>query len=130
MGMGVMGGDGRRQLVTIRLRRLYDLAKDTGQLERVIIFGSYITSKPNPNDVDVVLIFNDDFDLNSCNQETRMLLDHRLAADEFKASVFWVRPAMLFLETLEEFIAHWQIKRDKTLRGIVEVRVLFATTND
>ena len=29
---------------------------------------------------------------------------------------------MLFLETLEEFIAHWQIKADGTRRGIDEVR--------
>jgi hypothetical protein len=35
----------------------------------------------------------------------------------------WLRPSMLFLETLEEFIEHWQIKRDMTCRGIVEVRL-------
>jgi hypothetical protein len=29
---------------------------------------------------------------------------------------------VLILETLEEFIAHWQITRDQTRRGIVEVR--------
>jgi hypothetical protein len=36
--------------------------------------------------------------------------------------VFWIRPALLVLETLEEFIAHWQITRDQTRRGLVEVR--------
>ena len=44
------------------------------------------------------------------------------AAEAFGASVFWIRPALLVLETLEEFIAHWQITRDQTRRGIVEVR--------
>ena len=45
---------------------------------------------------------------------------HRAA--KLMPSVFWVRPSLLFLETLEEFIAGWQVKRDQTRRGIVEVR--------
>lgn len=28
---------------------------------------------------------------------------------------------MIFLETFDEFIAGWEIKRDQTKRGIVEV---------
>ena len=33
-----------------------------------------------------------------------------------------MRPSLLFLETLDEFIEGWQIKRDGTRRGIIEVR--------
>lgn len=116
-------GSEQRQLVTAKLLRIYELAKSTGKLDRLIIFGSYITTKLNPKDVDVVLIFHDDFDLTACAEETRKLLDHSKAEREFGASVFWIRPAMLILETLEQFIAYWQIKRDQTLRGIVEVRL-------
>jgi hypothetical protein len=47
---------------------------------------------------------------------------HRQAEATLGASVFWVRPSMPFLETLEEFILHWQVKRDQTPRGIVEVK--------
>ena len=43
------------------------------------------------------------------------------AATEFGASVFWIRPSLLFLEPLDEFIAGWQVKRDGTRRGIIEV---------
>ncbi|RIK76745.1 hypothetical protein DCC62_10880 [candidate division KSB1 bacterium] len=72
--------------------------------------------------MDVVLILSDDFDLTTCDEETRLLFDHQKAADEFGASVFWIRPTMLILETLDEFIAYWQVKRDKTRRGIIEVK--------
>jgi hypothetical protein len=51
----------------------------------------------------------------------RDLFDHSRATVEFGASVFWVRPAAILIGTLDEFICHWQIKRDKTRRGIVEV---------
>jgi hypothetical protein len=72
--------------------------------------------------VDVVLVMRDDFEIQACDEATRSLFDHTQAAETFGASIFWLRPSMLFLETLEEFIEHWQIKRDLTRRGIVEVR--------
>jgi hypothetical protein len=62
-----------------------------------------------------------DFNPHHCNEETQALFDHRLAADRFGASVFWLCSGSLFLETMDEFLAHWQIKRDLTRRGIVEI---------
>ena len=112
----------QREVVTARLQRIYQIAKDTGNLQQLIIFGSYITAKPEPNDVDVVIIFNDDFDLTVCSEEMKMLLDHQQAENEFGASIFWIRPSLLLFETLDEFIESWQVKRDGTRRGIVEVR--------
>ena|SRR5688572_23919137 len=115
-------GTPQRQAVTACLLRIYHLVAATGKLDRVIIFGSYITTKPDPNDVDVVLVMSDDFEVQACDEATRRLFDHTQATEAFGASIFWLRPSMLFLETLEEFIEHWQIKRDLTRRGIVEVR--------
>jgi hypothetical protein len=112
----------QRQAVTARLQRIYELAQRTGKLERCIIFGSYVTSKPAPNDVDVILVMRDDFRLSDCDRETMSVFDHDRADAELRASVFWVRPTMLFLETMEEFTAAWQTTREKTRRGIVEVQ--------
>ncbi len=64
----------------------------------MIIFGSYITAKPDPNDVDVVLVMRDDFELQACDDTTRRLFDHTEATEEFGASIFWLRPSMLFLQ--------------------------------
>src|SRR5262245_15785771 len=54
-------GSLQRQLVTARLNRVYELAQKTGKLERFVIFGSYVTAKPDPNDVDNILVMRDDF---------------------------------------------------------------------
>jgi len=115
-------GTPQRRAVTARLQRIYSLAYATGKLERLILFGSYITAKPDPNDVDIILVMRDDFDVQACDEESQKLFDHLRAEETFSASVFWIRPALLVLETLEEFIAHWQITRDQARRGIVEVR--------
>ncbi|MCX7011656.1 MAG: hypothetical protein NTW86_03655 [Candidatus Sumerlaeota bacterium] len=115
-------GTPQRQAVTARLLRVYRLAAATGKLDRLILFGSYITATANPNDVDLVLVMRDNFDVRDYEGETQALFDHQRAAEVFEASIFWIRPALLLLETVEEFIAYWQIKRDETRRGIVEVR--------
>jgi hypothetical protein len=116
-------GTSQRQAVTARLWCIYHLARATGKLERLILFGSYITAKPDPNDVDIILVRRDDFDVYTCDEESQMLFDHPRAMEIFGVSMFWIRPALLVLETLEEFITHWQITRNQTCRGIVEVQV-------
>jgi predicted nucleotidyltransferase len=116
-------GTTQRQSATASLLRIHSLAQATGKLDRMIIFGSYVTERPTPNDVDIILVMRDDFDMRTCDQATQLLFDHRQAARVFGASVFWIRPAMLVTESLDSFVAHWQIKRDGTRRGIVEVGV-------
>jgi hypothetical protein len=64
----------------------------------------------------------DSFDMRTCEEPAKSLFDHQRAARMFHASVFWIRPAMLINEPLDSFIAHWQLKRDGTKRGIVEVK--------
>jgi hypothetical protein len=49
------------------------------------------------------------------------VFDHVRAHDELGASVFCSRSGAMLLETVDEFIAHWQRTRDLTRRGIVEV---------
>jgi len=114
-------GTPQRQAVTARLLRIHELAISTGALQRFVIFGSYITEKPEPNDVDVLLIMQEDFRLGDCPDAALALFDHERASGELGASIFWARPTMFFLEPTEQFIAEWQIKRDRGRRGIVEV---------
>ena len=111
----------QRSRVYQRLVRIYRLANATGYLSRFIIFGSFVTSKVEPNDVDILLVMRDDFVLSACSGETRKLFYHDEAEAEFGASIFWIRPSLLVLDTLEEFIGHWETKRDLGRREIVEV---------
>ena len=112
---------GRRNICTRRLLHVYALAQRTGQLQRFIIFGSYVTAKPDPNDVDVVLVMDEGFRLEDCPIEIQGLFDHAVAQARYGASIFWVRPGLLLSESIDDFVAYWQIKRDGSKRGIVEV---------
>lgn len=120
--MGRFGGaTGQREICTRRLAHICELARRTGSLQRFVIFGSYVTAKANPNDVDVILIMDDTFHLENCPLESRGLFDHAVAQARHGASIFWMRPALLIGENVEEFIAYWQVKRGGGRRGIVDV---------
>jgi len=116
---GAVGG--QRGTCTRRLSHVYNLAQRTGHVRRFIIFGSYVTAKSDPNDVDVVLVMDDAFRLEDCPIEARGLFDHALAQARYGASIFWMRPGMLIGAGIEEFIAYWEVKREGSTRGIVEV---------
>lgn len=115
------GDDAKRRIVTGRLLHIYDLAKRTNHLNRFVLFGSYITNKLSPGDVDVILIMDETFKLDSCPAESLALFDHPTAQARYGASIFWTRTNTLMSETVDEFISYWQIKRDGSKRGIVDV---------
>ena len=94
----------------------------TSSLERLLVFGSYVSDKNEPNDVDVILVMLNDFRAEGCPAESSLLFDHARANDELGASIFWVRPDMLFGEPIEQFLAFWQTKRDGRRRGVVEIQ--------
>jgi hypothetical protein len=115
-------GTGRiqRRLVGQRLERIFRLAESTGHVARFIVFGSFITAKPDPGDVDIFMLMEDSFDSNQVHGETHILFDHETAQNVLGASVFWIR-RLAATGGESEALQHWQIKRDNTRRGIVEV---------
>ena len=51
----------------------------TGHVARFIIFGSFVTAKTEPNDVDIFLLMDDTFDVSKVTGETAILFDHLAA---------------------------------------------------
>ena len=110
----------RRQLIADRLRRIFGITRATGHLGRFVVFGSFVTAHPSPNDVDVFLLMDDAFDAGALRGEAAILFDHAAAQAYFGASVFWLR-RLAALGGEDAAVEHWQIKRDGTRRGIVQV---------
>ena len=113
-------GSLRRRLIGQRLERIYKLAYTTGQVARFIVFGSFVTAKVDPGDVDVFLLMEDRFDSNQVQGEVAIIFDHLAGQAVEGASVFWIR-RQAAIGGEQAAVEHWQLKRDKTRRGIVEV---------
>ena len=86
----------------------------------MIVFGSFVTSKGEPKDMDVFLLMADGFDVSKVTGETRLLLDHLAAEAHFGASVFWLR-RLAALEGEQAAVECWQVRRDGQRRGVVEI---------
>ena len=110
----------QRRIVAQRLARIFQLASSTGHLSRFIVFGSFVTSKPAPNDVDIFLLMEDSFEVGQLTGAATVVFRQSTAQNWLGASVFWLRRfAAIGREELA--IEDWQFKRDGTRRGIVEV---------
>ncbi|MBI4323659.1 MAG: hypothetical protein HY674_00170 [Chloroflexi bacterium] len=110
----------QRILVGRRLQRIHALASRAGGVARFILFGSFVTAKLRPNDVDIFLLMEDSFDVNRVPAEAKTIFDHASARNQLGASIFWLRRAAA-LGGEEATIEHWQITRAGRRRGIVEV---------
>jgi hypothetical protein len=113
-------GSLQRRLMGQRLERIYKLAYTTGQVARFIVFGSFVTTKVDPGDVDIFLFMEDTFDSNHVRGEAAIIFDHLAGQNVEGASVFWIR-RQAAIGGEQAALEHWQLKRDKTRRGIVEV---------
>lgn len=113
-------GSLQRQFVARRLAKIYELAKDTNQLLRFVVYGSFVTNKENPNDIDIFMLMADGFDPDSVFGKTRLIFKHLTTQKYEGASIFWAAKSGI-IGSEDSLIEGWQIKRDKTRRGIIEV---------
>ncbi|HEX5103399.1 MAG TPA: hypothetical protein VFV87_06290 [Pirellulaceae bacterium] len=107
-------------MVGDRLRRIYELAVSTKQLARFVVFGSFVTDKSEPNDVDIIMLMEDAFDLSAVHAEASLIFQHLDAETHFGASIFWTRRHGA-IGGEQAMIEYWQVRREGGLRGIVEI---------
>jgi hypothetical protein len=114
-----VGNPVRRDLAE-RLQLVLRLAEETAHLKRAFVWGSFVTIKPEPGDIDVMLVMSDQFRSELCSPSVRNVFDGEAAERLLGATVLWTREDVPE-ELLNAFLEQWQIDRDGRRRGIVEV---------
>src|SRR5499426_1225223 len=84
----------RRQWLGEQLRRLLDLAQSTGHLARVFLWGSFVTSKEVPNDLDVLLVMDTGFAVEAVPAQAQVVFDYVQARLRFHADIFWTQASL------------------------------------
>ena len=115
-------GSPRRKWLGERLKEVITLANKTGNLRCFFVWGSFVTSKESPNDVDLLLLMRDDFELEKVSEECKGLFDYVEARVKFRIDVFWSKDS-IGEETLRLWLDTYQISKDFKRRGIVEVKL-------
>jgi hypothetical protein len=102
------------------MEKIVNLAKSTNGLERMIVWGSFVSNVESPNDVDMLLIMKDDFIIDKVDPETRKIFDYVQGRIAFNADIFWTKSSIA-KETIDLWLETYQMTRDFKPRGIVEV---------
>ena len=113
----------RRVWLFGRLQTLVALAAKTGNLRRVFVWGSFVTTKPSPKDLDILLIVDEAFEVERIDSLAQAVFDSTRAKLLFEADVFWAR-ASIGEEILQTWLETYQISRSFRKRGIVELELL------
>ena len=115
-------GSARRKWLGERVKELFSVAKSTGKLERIFIWGSFVTASETPNDVDLLLLMSRDFKLENLPESCKVVFDYVDAKVRFHADVFWSKSS-IGEEILRLWLDTYQTTKDFKRRGIVEVRL-------
>jgi hypothetical protein len=110
----------RRKWLADRFQEIIETAKATGKLRRIFLWGSFVTVREEPNDLDVLLIMSDDFESSEVSGEAELLFDHLKAKMRFTTDLFWTKESMP-PDILQMWLETYQITKDFERRGIVEV---------
>ena len=110
------GGEIRAHWKSI-LREVIALAKSTESLEAANIFGSFVTAKAAPADIDLFLVMSRDFSSNQVVGRTRLLVDRSRAAIVWGICIYWITART----DRTHFLETWQLRRSGKPQGIVEV---------
>jgi Family of unknown function (DUF6932) len=112
----------RRVWLLGRLEALIQVASSTQKLRRVFVWGSFVTSKPAPRDLDVLFIMAEDFEVADVSPDAQEIFDTSRARLCFEADVFWARTS-IGEEVLRLWLDTYQTSRAFRKRGIVELEL-------
>jgi len=112
----------RRQWLMQQFENIIQIAQRTGKLKRLFLWGSFVSSKPVPNDIDILLVLDSDFSDEYISPESLYILDHEQAKLRFQADIFWIREN-ISPEIFNLLLETYQKDREQRPRGIVEVKL-------
>lgn len=113
-------GTPQRGRVAMHLQQVFDLVRPLGIISRVIIWGSFVTAKPDPADADILWVTLSHFERRHLSLQVDVLFDPVLAKRMYGIDILSIPEGSAFLPTLLEGLA---MTRAFTKRGLVEVRL-------
>ena len=84
------------------------------------MWGSFVTARPDPRDLDILLSMNEDFEVERIVPPAREIFDSTRAKLRFESDVFWAR-ASIGEEVLQTWLETYQTSRAFRKRSIVEL---------
>jgi hypothetical protein len=117
---GIFNRSDRRLRIFEKLDRLLDEAANSGIVKRILVAGSFVTEKPEPNDFDVILVLDGSIVQRELRPFEYNLVSRKMARRLFGGDVI---PALEGSAALERYVEFFQTTRDGRQVGMVEVEL-------
>jgi len=109
----------RRLRLFEQIDNLLNQATQSGIVKRIIIAGSFVTAKPEPNDFDCIVVLDLSIEGRSLRPFEYNLVSRRMARRLFGGDVM---PALDDSPALQQYLDFFQTTRDGQRMGIVEIQ--------
>ena len=103
----------KRQRLSARLQTMYNLVAETGQMARFILYGSFVTVKPEPDDVDIFLVMAEGFDVSQVSGELARIFRHRIPAKQILHLLSRLRESNFDVKLVLDEAAFWFEQKPK-----------------
>ena len=102
------------------LSQLLEDARTSTLVTRILVGGSMVSTKAEPNDFDCIVVLKDSVDYDSLRPDHLWIADGQRARQRYKGDIFIVREGQPALVLYVDFFSH---NRQGKLVGLIEVAV-------
>jgi predicted nucleotidyltransferase len=112
----------RRQFLFRQLEIVIDQLRVTGSLKQVYLFGSFVSGKASPNDVDLIVVMKAGFSTTQLGGKVLELFQHDLCRIRYHADLFWVTEAV-GRASIEDLLEVFSRDREGRAQSVIEVKL-------
>jgi predicted nucleotidyltransferase len=112
----------RRQFLFRQLEIIIDQLLATRTLKQVYLFGSFVSGKAFPNDVDLLVVMNAGFSTTQLSGKVLELFQHDVCRIRYHADLFWVTEAVGKAQ-LEDLLEVFSRDREGQAQSVIEVKL-------
>jgi predicted nucleotidyltransferase len=112
----------RRQFLFQQLQSLINRLRAIGGVKQIFLFGSFVTGKPSPNDIDLCVVMNRTFSTANLRGQDLDIFQHDLCRIKLHADLFWVTESV-GADRIKDLLDVFSRDREGQAQPIIEVQL-------
>jgi predicted nucleotidyltransferase len=112
----------RRQFLFRQLEIVIDQLLITRSVKQIYLFGSFVSGKASPNDVDLLVVMNAGFSTTQLGGKVLELFQHDVCRIRYQADLFWVIE-VVGNARIEDLLEVFSRDREGRAQSVIEVKL-------
>ena len=112
----------RRQFIFRQVEIIIGQLRVTRNLKQVYLFGSFVSGKASPNDVDLLVVMKAGFSTTQLSGKVLELFQHDVCRIRYQADLFWVTE-VVGNARIEDLLEVFSRDREGRAQSVIEVKL-------